>query len=140
MLFGLASRMLPAIELGVIGGRIGDPSEFYYGLSGGAGLLVPMLKLEVELIRVPDSGHTDLSVGVKIRPRLGSFGPFAVVGGGAQMDRLNLDFGEYDWFTFIGAGVHFYLKGFLSIRGDFRYMRFSSRNFFRYGLGAFFHI
>ena len=136
----VAASCLSAVELGLVGGRIGDPSEYYYGLSGGLGLILPMLKLEAELIRAPDSGTTGVSLGIKFRPRIGAFGPFAVVGGGAEMDGLNFDFGDYDWYVFIGAGTHFYLKRFLSIRGDFRYLRFSGRDFLRYGLGVFFHI
>jgi hypothetical protein len=99
-----------------------------------------MLKLEAEWVEATDSGITGLSLGIKIRPKIGAFGPFAVVGGGAEMESLNFDFGDYEWFFFIGAGTHFYFKKFLSIRGDFRYLKFSGRDFFRYGLGVFFHI
>jgi len=139
----LVTLALPAraiFELGVIGGRIDGPAEYHIGFSAGAGFFLPFLKLEVEYIRLLDTGFSDVSLGLKFRSKVGSVAPYGVAVVGARMKPLGLDLGEYDWFVAIGAGIHLYLKGFLSLRGDIRYAPWEGGGRLRFGLGLFFHI
>ncbi len=134
-----------SIELGLIGGNISNPSHGFYGLSSGSGFFVPMLKIEFELYRKtktedPEFANT-ASAGIKFRPGFGPFMPYAVVGVGAEFKKFTLDFGKdkYDFFTFIGGGVHYKVAGMISLRADIRFLNFSDYNRTRLSAGVFFH-
>jgi hypothetical protein len=136
----ILSVNLMSVELGLIGGKMTNPSEFTYGLSGGSGLFFPLLKMEIEFTPLTESDANVLTASLKIRPKFGKFAPFAAVGAGVQFEKLNFDFGEYEFFTSIGGGLHMYFGGLFSIRLDVRFQNFSDRNRIRFGVGAFFHI
>lgn len=135
----ILSVNLISVELGLIGGKMTNPSEFSYGLSGGSGLFFPLLKMEMEFTPLIESESNVLTASLKIRPKFGKFAPFAVVGVGVQFDKLNFDFDEYEFFTSIGAGLHIYFGGLFSLRLDIRFQNFSDRNRIRFGVGGFFH-
>ncbi len=132
-----------AFEIGAIGGTITNPSHSVYGVSGGMGMLVPMIKFELELYRIHGAEFPEFSNvitgAVKFRPKLGKFSPYAVLGAGAEFDSLGFDFDDYAKFTFIGGGVHYNITGMLSLRGDVRFMNYSGYNRTRISGGLFIH-
>jgi hypothetical protein len=132
-----------SFEVGLIGGTISNPSHTVYGISGGSGMFVPMLKLEVEFVKVREPELLEypniMTLAVKFRPKLGKFSPYGMLGVGAAYDSFGFDFGEYDKFTFVGGGVHYYIAGMLSIRGDIRFMNYSGYNRTRLTGGVFVH-
>ena len=79
-LSGLLALNLFSVEVGIIGGRVTNPSEFNYGISGGSGLFVPLLKTEIEFYPLTESVENVLCASLKIRPKFGKFAPFAAVG------------------------------------------------------------
>lgn len=136
----LFSIPLFSIELGIIGGNVTNPSELHYGISGGLGLLVPLLKMEFEFLSTPASGLMELSAAAKIRPKFGKLAPYATAGVGTAFEKINFDIDQYELFTFIGGGVHFFFGGFLSLRADIRFQNFSDRNRVRLSGGIFVHL
>jgi len=138
------SGLLYPIEMGVIGGTINNPVHSCYGLSAGSGFLIPMMQLEVEYVKIheavfPELGNT-LTGGIKFRPKIGSFLPYVVVGGGIEFDKLGLKFSDYLKFTFLGGGVQFKFAGVLSVRGDIRLFNYSGFNRTRLSAGIMLHI
>ncbi len=132
------------IEVGVLGGKMSNPSQTTYGFSAGMGLLVPLVKLEVEYCRIKKVELMELpnviTAGVKLRPKLGNFSPYAIIGVGADFYKFNLRLSEYDKFTFIGGGVHYFFTGMVSIRADIRFFNYSGFNRTRFTGGIFIHI
>jgi hypothetical protein len=142
MLF-MCSTALYSFEIGLIGGRLTKPSHNLYGVSGGMGMFVPMLKLEVEIYRLSGVDYFEypngVTIGIKFRPKLGKFSPYAVIGIGADFDTLGFQLDEYEKFTFIGGGVHFHVAGMLSLRGDVRFLNYTGYNRTRLTAGVFIH-
>jgi hypothetical protein len=136
----LLALQLPAFELGLAAGSISRPAGLCYGLSFSSGAFVPLVFLEFEGWRLDEGGLKQLSAGVKVRPKLGSFSPYAIVGAGSEFRTLSLRFSEQDFFTFVGGGLHLYLSGMLSLRGDLRLQRLPSGNRFRASAGLFIHL
>ena len=136
----LFSIQLLPIELGVIGGSISNPSELNYGLSGGTGLFIPLLKMEFEFSMTPDSDLMEFSAAAKIRPKFGKLAPYAVAGVGVVFEKIGFDFDQYEFFTLIGGGVHFFFGGFFSLRADIRFQSFPDQNRIRLSGGFFFHL
>jgi hypothetical protein len=139
----LFSYGLFAFEAGVTIGTISKPSRLNYGLSVGMGLLIPMVKLEIEVYRKADTEVPELkntvTGGIKFRPKMGKFAPYAIVGVGAESASFGFEFDEYESFTFIGGGVHYYLAGMISLRADIRFLNYSGCNRTRLSTGLFFH-
>lgn len=133
---GLVGNML-AVELGLIGGTISNPSEAFYGISGGSGFLFPMVKLEVEYWKLNDTGFKAISGAVKFRPRFGAFSPYAVLGLGSEFDTFDFSFSDYDNFSFLGAGLYFHFAQVLSLRVDIRFLNYSAYNRTRFSGGIF---
>jgi hypothetical protein len=129
-----------SIELGLMGGKMGTPSELGYGISSGFGLFIPLLKTEIEWFRLSESQRNAFSVSVKLRPKLGKFSPFVAVGVGTEFKKIGFDFDSFDWFSLIGGGIYYYFSGLFSFRLDFRFQNFSDRSRLRIGLGVFFHL
>ncbi len=130
-------------ELGLIGGTIGgggQTNEGIYGISGGFGFIIPMVKFEVEYYNLNDRRFEAVTGGVKVRKRFGKFAPYAILGGGAEFENLTFKTSEYETFFFIGGGVHVFLIDFLSVRADLRFQTFSEFNKTRFSLGVFFHL
>jgi hypothetical protein len=136
----LFSLNLLSVELGLIGGKMSNPSEFNYGLSGGFGLFIPFLKMELEFGPLSESELNVLTAALKIRHKFGKLAPFAAVGVGTQFEKLGFDFDQYEFFTSIGGGVHLYFASLFSVRVDIRFQNFSDRNRIRFGAGIFFHL
>lgn len=136
------SISLYSFEVGIIGGTLTKPSHNLYGLSGSMGLFVPMLKLELEIWRYTSVDYPAYknggTLGVKFKPTLGKFSPYAVLGIGADFDTLGFQFDEYDKFTFIGGGVYLKLAAMISIRGDARFFNYTGYNRARVSAGVFF--
>jgi hypothetical protein len=76
----------------------------------------------------------------KLRPKFKKVAPFVLVGVGTTFEKINFDFDQYEFFTLIGGGIHYYLGGFFSLRLDIRFQNFSDENRTRFGLGIFFHL
>ncbi len=133
-------------EVGVTAGTMNKTvdSGFHYGFAGGTGMLVPMLKFEIEYSKLKDAGTSGksniMSLGIKFRPKFGKFAPYAIVGVGGEFDSLGFSFGEYDKFSFFGGGVHFFLNGMISLRGDIRFLNYSDATRTRLSAGIFIHI
>jgi hypothetical protein len=143
-LVGSFAVHLHSIEVGAIVGNISKPSRLNYGLSAGMGFLVPMVKFEIEVYRLANTEALELpnaiTGGVKFRPKFGKFAPYAVVGFGAEFKRIGLDFDEYESFTFLGGGLHIFVTGMISIRGDVRFLSYSGYNRTRLSAGLFLHL
>jgi hypothetical protein len=137
------SAGLFSFEGGFIVGTINKPAHTIYGLSGGTGILIPMVKLEVEAYKLsgtdPLEYSNTLSIGVKFRPKFGRFAPYAVVGIGTEFDTFSFDSDKRANFTLLGGGVHMYLAGMISLRGDIRFLNFSSYTRARLSAGIFVH-
>ena len=135
---------LHAIEVGALAGNITNPSRLNYGFSVGMGFLAPMVKFEIEAYRLADTEALELrnaiTGGVKFRPRFGKFAPYAVVGFGAEFKRISLDFDKYESFTFLGGGLHIFVTGMISLRGDIRFLNYSGYNRTRLSAGLFLHL
>ncbi len=136
----LLALHVPAFELGLAGGSISRPAGFCYGLSFSSGAFVPLVFLEFEGWRIDEGGRKQLTAGVKLRPKLGAFSPYAVLGAGSEFRTLSLRFSEQDFFTFVGGGLHVYLSGMLSLRGDLRLQHLPYGNRFRASGGIFIHL
>lgn len=136
------SMGLYSFEVGVIGGTLTKPSHNLYGLSGSMGLFVPMLKLEFEVWRYTSVDYPAYNnggtLGIKFKPKLGKFSPFAVVGIGADFDTIGFQFDEYDKYTFIGGGVYLKIAAMISVRGDIRFFNYTGYNRVRLTAGVFF--
>jgi hypothetical protein len=132
-----------AFEVGVTVGGISNPSHLNYGLNGGMGLLLPMVKFEVEVYQktkteLPEQKNA-ITGGIKFRPKFGRFAPYAIVGVGTDFDTLSLDFDKYSRFTFVGGGVHVFAAGILSFRADVRFLDYTDFNRTRFTAGLFLH-
>lgn len=134
------SGNLISYDLGFIVGTVNNPPTFVYGLSGSMRLIVPTLKVEFEIYSKPEDSDSVMSVGVKINPKFGKFSVYGILGAGTEYEELTFDFSEYNGFTFIGGGAHFYLIDMLSLRFDFRLLSFSADDRIRLSLGLFVHI
>lgn len=119
-------------------------SGFHYGIAGGTGMLVPMVKFEIEYYKKKDAGTLGkpnaLTLGIKFRPKFGKFAPYGIVGVGGEFDSFGLSFSEYNKFSFFGGGMHFFLNGMVSLRGDIRFLNFSDSTRTRFSAGVFIHI
>jgi len=129
-----------ALDLGVIAGSISRPSSFCYGLSIGSGTFLPLLKLEFEGTRAKESARNSLSAAVKIRPKFGRLAPYVLLGAGGEFARLNFRFSEYDFYTFVGGGLHVLFESLFSLRVDVRFLHFSQINQTRISGGVFVHL
>lgn len=129
-----------ALDLGLVAGSISRPSSFCYGISAGSGTVVPMLKFEFEGYRIKETGWNSLSAAVKFRPKFGIFAPYAVLGAGGEFEKLNFKFSEYNFYTFIGGGVHLFFTSMISLRADLRFLNLSATNRTRISGGLFIHL
>jgi len=142
LLFGLCCLCLNAFALdaGLIAGSVSQPSSFFYGLSIGSGTIIPMLKFEFEGFRVKETGWNSLSAAVKFRPAFGKFAPYAVLGAGGEFEKLTFHFSEYEFYTFVGGGLHLFFTSMFSLRFDLRFLHFSEVNQTRISGGFFIHL
>jgi len=129
-----------AYDLGVIGGFLSQPGEAVLGFSGGMRLIVPGLKLELEVFEVAKSPDHFMSAGIKFNPKVGKIGLYGMLGVGTDFEKLNFDFSQYRAFTFLGFGIHVYLVEILSLRGDVRFYNYSDINRNRISAGLFLHL
>jgi hypothetical protein len=130
-----------ALDGGLIGGSISSqPPSFFYGLSAGMGLIVPMLKLEFEGYKIKESGLNSLSAAVKFRPKFGTFAPYAVLGAGGEFEKLNFRFSEYHFYTMAGCGFHVFFSPMFSLRLDLRFLHFSDIDNTCVSGGIFMHL
>ncbi len=136
----VCSLSLHSFELGLIAGSESNPSETVYGFSMGSGFLVPLVKLEIEGVKLGDSGYKMLSGGIKFRPRLGIFSPYAIVGAGSEFESFSFKFSQYNNFTFFGIGTHVHLMYLISLRGDIRFYNYPDYNRTRFSAGIFIHL
>jgi hypothetical protein len=137
---------LHAFEVGVTVGSMSKTldSGFHYGIAGGTGLFVPMLKFELEYYKMKEEMPLDrsnsLSLGIKFRPKFGRFAPYGIIGIGGEFDKFGLKLSKYNKFSYFGGGVHLFIKGMLSIRADIRFLNFSDSTRTRFSAGVFIHI
>lgn len=135
-----------AFEVGLTIGSMSQSTDsgLHYGIAGGMGFLIPMIKFEIEIYKMKDKELYDkpnaITAGVKFRPKLSRLTPYAIIGVGSEFEKLGFSFSEFKNFVFIGGGVHFYLARALSIRADLRFMNFSNTNKTRLSAGIFIHL
>jgi hypothetical protein len=134
------SLHVSALEVGLFAGSSSQTSAFTYGLSAGMGLIVPMLKLEVEGYRITESELNNLSVAVKFRPKFGKFAPYAFLGAGGEFEKLDFHFSDYRFYTMVGGGIHFFISSMFSLRFDLRFLHASASNNTRFSGGVFIHL
>lgn len=148
LLMGVGAGWISAVEVGVNAGYMSNTpgSGWCYGFSGSTGLIIPMVKLELEWYKQSQSDTSPvlsdkgICLGVKLRPQWGSLAPYGIIGLGWEFGTLGFDFDEYTSFTFFGGGVHLYLSRMISLRGDLRFMSFSSFSRVKVSAGLFFHL
>ena len=136
----LLALNVSALEAGLIAGSISQPSSFFYGLSAGSGIIVPMVKFEFEGYKIKESGLNSLSAAVKFRPKFGSFAPYAFLGAGSEFEKLNFRFSEYSFYTMVGGGFHIFFSSMFSLRFDLRFLHFSDVDRTRISGGVFIHL
>lgn len=136
----LCALSASALDLGLVAGSLSRPSGFFYGFSVGSGTIVPILKLEFEGYRISATGRNSLSVAVKLRPKFGAVAPYAVLGAGTEFAKLNFRFSEYDAYTFIGGGIHYFLTSMISLRADVRFLNLPAADKTRISGGFFIHL
>ena len=129
-----------SFEFGMLAGVISKPSKLTYGLSAGAGFIVPMLKFEAEIYKISDTEHDGLTFGIKFRPKFGKLSPYAILGVGTEYKKFDFRTSSYKWFTFVGGGLHIRLMGSASLRLDVRYLNFSKKSRVRLTAGIFIHL
>ncbi len=134
------SSLVFSIEFGFLAGKNTKPSNTALGLSAGMGLLIPMVKFEFELMNQNSTDLKTIAVGIKIRKKIGSLAPYVVIGAGTRFEKFSITFSNYDYFTYIGGGTHFYVLPLLSLRFDVRYQSYSDINNVRLSIGAFAHL
>ncbi len=132
--------MSSAVDAGFIAGSLNQPSSFFYGLSAGAGAIVPMVKFEFEGYRIKEAGLNSLSAAITLRPKFGSFAPYALLGVGSEFEKLNFRFSEYRFYTMLGGGFHIFFSSLFSLRFDLRFLNFSDVNKTRVSGGVFVHL
>jgi hypothetical protein len=128
------------IELGIIGGSIDHPSETVYGFSVGSGFMIPLLKFEAEYYNLTERKWEALTVGIKVRKRIGNIAPYGILGAGAEFKNLTFKFSNHEYFFFVGGGLHFFVGSVLSVRADLRFQNFSDQTKTRFTVGLFFHL
>ena len=136
----LLTLTVAAVDAGFIAGSLNQPSNFFYGLSAGAGAIVPMVKFEFEGCRIKDAGLNSLSAAITLRPKFGSFAPYALLGVGSEFEKLNFRFSEYRFYTMLGGGFHIFFSSLFSLRFDLRFLNFSDVNKTRVSGGVFIHL
>jgi len=72
-----------SIEMGLIAGSSTNPSEAIYGISACSGIIVPLLKFEVEYYNLEKRKFEALTIGVKLRKRFRKLAPYGVIGVGS---------------------------------------------------------
>jgi len=140
LFFFIVSSLAYSLEFGIIGGNTSNPSETTFGFSAGFGFIVPLVKMEVEYYNLNDRAYEALTAGVKLRKKLGKLAPYAVIGVGAEFEKVTFRTSEYNSFLFVGGGAHLFLNSLISFRADIRFLNFSGKNKTRLTLGAFFHL
>lgn len=139
-IFLIFSAAVFSAELGLIFGSINKPSEAIYGFSAGSGMLVPLLKFEVEYYNLADRKYEALTLGVKLRKRFRKIAPYGVIGVGTEVEYFTFDVDEFDSFLFVGGGIHYYIAGIFSIRADLRFQNFKDISKTRFSVGIFAHL
>ncbi|MEN8152639.1 MAG: hypothetical protein ABFR75_01330 [Acidobacteriota bacterium] len=125
ILFFISILPLRSIEVGLILGNINESTGLCYGVSVGSAMLIPLVKFEFEYYRLPDSEYKAITTGLKIKPRLGDFSPYAVMGIGTDFIKFNLVLSDYKRFAFYGGGLYYYFLKMVSVRIDLRIMNYS---------------
>jgi hypothetical protein len=129
-----------SIEMGLILGSIDNPREGIYGFSAGSGMLIPLVKFEIEYYNLADRRFEAVTIGLKIRKKFRKIAPYAVLGVGSEFKNLTFDIDKFETFFFIGGGFHFYISSFLSLRADLRFQNFKEISKTRISIGAFFSL
>lgn len=131
---------LRSIELGFILGDINKSTGLCYGVSVGSGMIIPIVKFEFEYYKIADSDYKALTTGLKIKPRIGDFSPYAVLGVGTDFIKFNLVLDDYRKFAFYGAGLYYYFLKMLSVRIDLRILNYSEFSNTRISGGIYINI
>jgi len=140
LLFLLFSINIFAVEFGLIAGKNTEPSATTMGFSAGMGMLIPMVNFEFEMMKKTDVSLKEMAVGVKIRKKIGGISPYVVIGAGTRFEKFSITFSGYDYYTYIGGGLHYHIIHFFSIRGDVRYQSYADFNNVRLSIGIFAHL
>jgi hypothetical protein len=129
-----------ALEVGLIAGSSSQPESFLYGLSAGFGVIVPMLKFELEGYRLDGPEKNRLGASVKFRPQFGKFAPYALLGAGAEFARISFEFSGYSFYTMMGCGLQILFSRLFSLRVDLRFLAISGVHDTRISGGVFVHL
>ncbi len=129
-----------SVEFGLLAGRNTTSSKTTLGFSAGMGFFIPMVKFEFEMMKQSEAEFKEFGVGVKIRKKIGNFAPYVVIGAGTKFNDFSIIFSGYDYFTYIGGGMHYYIFYIFSLRFDLRYQSYNDKNNIRLSVGIFAHI
>ena len=119
------AQPLPAMEFGAYAGTLNEAGTTLLGLTLDSGFLVPMLKVETEAYMFIGNDRTGkvMTLGLKLRPALGSVAPYAVAVVGTEFQRLDLSAAKDRYFTFVGGGVVVKLAAVFFLRLDVRFQQ-----------------
>ncbi len=149
ILLVVSSASLAGMQFGAYVGTLNEAGTTLLGLSLDSGFLIPMLKLETEFyfFTAPERTGKVLTAGLKLRPKFGKISPYAVVGVGTELQRLDLSMAKDRYFTFVGGGMSIKVAPMLSIRLDARFQQHGKSltktpmleavNFTRFSAGVF---
>lgn len=136
----LSISFVYSVEIGLIMGNTNRDTGLNIGLSIGMGMLIPMLKVEYELLKNPNVDNKTVTTGIKLKPKFGTFSPYALIGVGTDFEKFSLEFKSYNTFSFYGGGLYIYFGKIFSIRFDLRFLNYKTINKTRVSGGIFINI
>ena len=140
IIFFLSLMPLKSIELGLIAGDINNSTGLCYGISVGSGMIIPIVKFEFEYYKIVDGDYKGITTGLKLKPRIGDFSPYILLGVGTDFEKFNFVLSDYKKFTFYGAGLYYYFLKMLSVRIDMRILNYSEFSKTRITAGIYINI
>lgn len=136
----LSISFVYSVEIGLIMGNTNRDTGLNVGLSIGMGMLIPMLKVEYELLKNPNVDNKTVTTGIKLKPKFGTFSPYALIGVGTDFEKFSLEFKSYNTFSFYGGGLYIYFGKIFSVRFDLRFLNYKTINKTRVSGGIFINI
>ncbi len=136
----IISINLYSVEMGFILGNTNKETGLNFGLSVGMGMLLPLLKVEYELVSNPDADNKSITTGIKLKPKFGTFSPYALIGFGTDFTKFSLELKSYNTFSFFGGGIYIFFGKIFSVRFDIRFLNYKAVNKTRITGGLFINI
>ena len=120
-------------ELALHGGKQHHGEEIY-GIAGNTSLL-PILRMELQLLKNDKTGQKNLEIGLNGQFRVGLIAPFVVTGVGLRSD--DLSFSGVTTFYYVGGGGKFYLSPLFGLKAGWTVLQEKEHSYGRL-YGGFF--